>query len=207
MTKAGKRYSLVIYTRMLDRWWPVLFFLGLALLALAWPLYQDVYTRLTEPWRWMTPAAVAALVILVSLIMLAFRRSAYVQPFSDHLRLVTPFLRLKVSYRRIRRTSTTSMAILFPPRSLSALNRDIVAPLLGLTAVVIELTSLPLSRFTLGLFLSPFFFKDRTSDLVILVNNWMAFSTELEGMRAGGELPYPSRIRPAPSILSKLPRK
>ena len=54
MKRAGKRYPLLMYTRMLDRWWPALFFLGLALLALAWPFYRDLYARLTQPWRWTT---------------------------------------------------------------------------------------------------------------------------------------------------------
>jgi len=40
---------------MLDRWWPMLFLIGLSLLATAWPFYSDLYTphrRLAvgEPW-------------------------------------------------------------------------------------------------------------------------------------------------------------
>ena len=76
---------------MMDRWWPALFLLGLALLALAWPFYSDLYTRLTEAWRWETMAGVGAVVLLISLIMLVMRKSAYVQPCGDHLLLATPF--------------------------------------------------------------------------------------------------------------------
>ena len=82
--------------------------------------------------------------------MLLLRSSAYVQPFRDHLRLVTPFLRLNISYRRIRHTTTTAMATLFPPRSLRGLKRDILEPLFGRTAVVIDLNALPMPRSTLG---------------------------------------------------------
>lgn len=205
MPRAGRRYPLLLYTRMLDRWWPALFFLGLAVAALAWPFYNDLYTRLTEPWRWLTLAGVAALVMLSSLLMLVLRKSAYVQAFSDHLRLATPFLRLNISYRRIVRTSSANMAMLFPPRSLSGMRRDIIQPLLNRTAMVIDLNAMPIPASTLRLFLSPFFFKDKTPHLVILVKDWMGFSTELESLRAGGDAPV--RSRPAASILSKLPKR
>ena len=206
MAKAGKRYSLVIYTRMMDRWWPVIFFIGLALLALAWPFYSDLYARLIESWRWMTLAGLGAIVIFISLTMLVMRKSAYVQPFSDHLRLATPFLRMNISYRRVRRTTTASMSMLFPPKSLRGLKRDIIEPLASMTAVIIELNAMPMPASVLRFFLSPFFFKDRTPHLVLLVQNWMAFSTELESMRVGGTQPSPQQ-QTNQSILSRLPRK
>lgn len=145
-------------------------------------------------------------VIFVSLVMLVLRKSAYVQPFGDHFRLVTPFLRMNVSYRRIRRTATANMSALFPPKGMSGLKRDILEPLLKQTAVVIELNAYPIPRSTLRLFLSPFFFKDQTPHLVVLVRDWMGFSTELESLRVSGN--EPARVRQInQSILSQLPRK
>jgi hypothetical protein len=208
MSKAGKRYPLAIYTRMLDRWWPPLFFMGLALMAVAWPFYQDLYGRLTSPWRWMSLAGLGALLIFVSLLMLILRKSAYVQAFRDYFRLATPFLRLNVSYRRVTRVSSASAATLFPLRRMSGLQRDIIGPLLSLTAVVIELNGWPLPRPTLNLFLSPFFFKDKTPHFVILVEKWMSFSTELESMRSGRETRPPAiPEQSSQSILTRLPRK
>jgi hypothetical protein len=207
MAKAGKRYPLVIYTRMMDRWWPALFFLGLALLALAWWLYQNLYKRLTEPWRWETLAGVGAAAVLISLTMLVMRKSAYVQPFGDHLLLATPFLRMKISYRRIRRATSANLAVLFPPRSLRGFNREILEPLFKLTAVVVELNALPMPISTLRLFLSPFFFKDKTPHLVILVQDWMAFSADLESQRVKGEEPEQKKVKKDLSILSRLPKK
>jgi hypothetical protein len=207
MKRAGRRYPLLMYTRMLDRWWPALFFLGLALLALAWPFYRDLYVRLTQPWRWTTFAGLGGVVILVSLLMLALRKSAYVQPFGSYWRLATPFLRLNISYRRIRSTTTTAMAVLFPLDSLRGMRRDIVRPLLSRTAVVVDMNALPMSVATLRLFLSPFFFKDRTPHLVILVDDWMGFSTELESRRMGGAEPVLPRRRAPASLLGQLPRK
>jgi hypothetical protein len=108
--RRGKRYPLLLYTRMLDRWWPALFLIGLGTMSLAWPFYSDLFTRLTAPWRWMTMVGVGGLVTAASVLMLLMRSSAYVQPFQDHLRLVTPFLRMRISYRRFKGTTTTVMA-------------------------------------------------------------------------------------------------
>lgn len=183
--RGGRRYPLLLYTRMLDRWWPALFLIGLGTLALAWPAYSNLYTRLMEPWRWMTLILVGSAVVLASLLMLALRKSAYVQAFPDHLRLVTPFLRMNISYRRIQRTMPVAMTALFPRRRLSGLKRDILEPLFGHTALVMDMNALPIPAPTLRLFLSPFFFKDQTAHIVILVKDWMAFSTELDTMRRG----------------------
>jgi hypothetical protein len=208
MQKAGKRYPLAIYTRMLDRWWPPLLLMGLAVGGLAWPFYQDVYGRLTQPWRWMSLVGLGALLTLVSLLMLILRKSAYVQPFRDHFRLATPLLRLNVSYRRVTRITSASAATLFPLRRMSGLQRDIIGPLLSLTAVVIELNAWPLPRAALNLFLSPFFFKDKTPHFVILVEKWMSFSTELESLRSGRETRPPAiPEQSTESILTRLPRK
>jgi hypothetical protein len=192
---------------MLDRWWPALFFIGVGMMALAWPFYSDLYTRLTAPWRWMTMAAVGAGVVGISLLMLVMRQSAYAQPFPDHLRIITPFLRLNISYRRMLRLNTAAVSTLYPPRSLHGMKRDILEPLFRQTAVVIELTALPMSMGTLRLFLSPFFFKDRTPHIVILVRDWIGFSTVLESMRSGTITSEPALPRNSTSILSHLPHK
>jgi len=206
MAKTGKRYPLVMYTRMINRWWPAVLLLGVALVALAWPLYRDPFMRLAEPWRWQGMAGLGGAVILTGLVMLSMRKSAYVQPLQDHLRLVTPFLRLKVSYRRVRRTATANMWALFPPKSMRGWKRDIVAPLGKMTAVVVELSAYPMPPAALRFFLSPFFFKDQTPHFVILVDNWMGFSTELESMRVNVDASAPESLRD-PSLLSRLPRK
>lgn len=206
MAKAGRRYPLVIYTRMIDRWWPAILLLGLATMALAWPFYQDLYTRITEPWRWMTLAGVGAGTVLISLFMLLMRKSAFVQPFSDHLLLATPIFRLNISYRRIQRTTTATMATLFPPKSIRGMKRDILEPLAGMTAVVVELNAYPISRATLNFFLSSFFFKDKTPHFVLLVQNWMGLSTEIESMRTSGNQSIFQQSTNQ-SILTRLPKK
>ncbi|HUI87173.1 MAG TPA: hypothetical protein VLX61_00480 [Anaerolineales bacterium] len=205
MAKVGRRYPLLVYTHMIDRWWPALLLLGLALASLAWPFYQDPFMRLAEAWRWQAMLSLGGAVTLLSLVMASFRKSGYVQLFGDHLRLVTPFLRMNISYRRILRTSTISMAATFPLKSMSSWRRDIIRPLSSLTAVKIELNAFPIPLSVLRFFLSPFFFKDSTPHIIILVNDWMGLSTELDSLRVSGNAP--EQKTPDQSILSRLPRK
>ena len=203
MANRGQRYPLVIYTHMIDRWWPAIFALGIALLALAWAVRSFGY----EQWRWLTFASIGGLHLLIGSLLLLLRKSAYVQPYTDHLRLATPFLRLNISYKRFLRTSSANIGSLFPPKSVSKWQADIIQPLAKMTASVIELRALPMSPFSLRLFLSPLFFKDKTPHLVILVNDWMKFSTDLESMRTGGSEVSAPQIKRDSSILSRLPGK
>ncbi len=199
--RAGRRYSLVVYTMMINRWWPAIFALGLALLGLAWGVRSHGY----EQWRWSTLAVIGGFLILIGLFMVTIHKSAYVQPYSDHLRLVTPFLRMSISYKRLLKTSSANMGALFPPSSVSGWRAGIIRPIAKMTANVLDFNAYPISRSVLSLFLSPLFFKDKTPHLVILVDDWMRFSSELESMRVGGT-EAPSQVERDDSILSRLPR-
>jgi hypothetical protein len=202
MAKSGHRFPLVVYTHMINRWWPAILTIGLALFGLSWAVYSWGF----EQWRWLTFSSIGGLFLFLGLLLLAIRKSAYVKPYSDHLRLVTPFLHLNISYKRFRRASSSNMGALFPPKSVSNWQADIIRPLAKMTALVIELNGYPMSRSMLRLFLSPLFFKDNTPHFVILVDDWMKLSSELESMRAGTSpsTPQPKRDN---SILSRLPNK
>lgn len=202
MANGGRRYPLVVYTHMINRWWPAIFTLGLALFALSWALLSWGF----EEWRWLTFTSIGGLCIFLGILLLLMRKSAYVQPFSDHLRLATPFLRLNISYKRFKRATSANMGALFPKQSVSSWRAEIIQPLAKMTALVIELTGYPMSQTTLRLFLSPLFFKDKTPHFVILVDDWMKFSNELESMRSGSVQSAPQKKRDN-SILSRLPNK
>jgi len=202
MAKGGRRYPLVVYTRMINLWRPVIFAIGIALFGLAWALYSWGF----EQWRWLTIAGIGGFNLFLGILLFVLRQSAYVQPFSDHLRLVTPFLRLNISYKRFLRTSSSTMSALFPPNSVSKWQADIIQPIAKMTAIVLQLRGHPLSQSVLRLFLSPLFFKDKTPHLVIVVDDWMRLSSEIEGMRSGsGPTSAPQKKRDS-SILSRLPR-
>lgn len=206
MARAGHRYPLIVYRHMLNRWWPAMIALGLGMFALAYSEYIQPLGRFL-PWRWQLFAAIGGLAIFIGIFFWVIRYFAYVQPFPNHLKLATPFLRINISYKRIKKTTTSEMRYLFSYKSMSGWIREIYSPLATQTAVVVELNGYPISPMLLRLFLSRFFFKDQTPHLVILVKDWMRFSSELESMRSGIGLTPPSQKRSRDSLLSRLPQK
>ncbi len=207
MARAGHKYPLLVYQHMLNRWWPAMITMGLVMFVFAYIEYTDLIAQFIA-WRWQLAGAVGVLAIIVGLIFIVIKNFAYVQPLPNYLKLVTPFMRVNISYKRIKRTIPTEMRYLFPPKSLSGWMQDILAPLSNKTALLIELSGYPISPTILRMFLARFFFKDKTPHLIILVKDWMQLSAELDSMRTDtGPRPPEQRKRGRDSILSRLPGK
>lgn len=207
MARAGRRYPLIVYQHMLNRWWPAMIAMGLGMFALAYSEYIAPMGRFIT-WRWQLFGGVGALAILIGLFFLVIKNFAYVQPTQNSLKLVTPFMRVNISYKRIKKVLPTEMRSLFPPKSLSGWMHDIIAPLSNETALVLVLSAYPISPTILHMFLSRFFFKDKTPHIVILVRDWMLLSAELDSYRTDtGPRPSEPRKRTKDSILSRLPQK
>ena len=206
MAKAGHKYPLIVYRHMLNRWWTPMIAIGLGMFALAYTEYIDPVGRLLT-WRWQLPAVIGGLSIFTGIFFWVIRFFAYAQPHPAYLKLVTPFMRINISYKRIKKTTATEMRYLFSLKSMSGWVRDIFSPLANNTAVVVELSGYPISPTLLRLFLHRFFFKDKTPHLVILVKDWMRFSAELESMRSGIDPNPPAQKRSRDSLLSRLPGK
>jgi uncharacterized integral membrane protein len=207
MRRAGRKYPLIVYQHMLNRWWPAMITMGLVMFVFTYIEYTDPIAQFIA-WRWQLAGAVGILAIFVGLIFIVIKNFAYIQPLPNYLKLVTPFMRVNISYKRIKRTIPTEMRYVFPPKSLSGWMQEIFAPLSNKTALVIELSGYPISQTILRMFLSRFFFKDKTPQLVILVKDWMQLSAELDSMRTDtGPRTPEQRKRSRDSILSRLPEK
>lgn len=180
--KSGNRYPLLLYQRVMSRLWAPTLVLGLILCSVwGWEWWYGTPLLRYGNSVWL---AVAGLVLLAfSLFSFFGRTMAYVQPWADHLRLVTPFLRIKISYRRVRNSHPAVFQQLFPPKEASWAQRQILEPYYGKTSVVLELTDYPISPALLRFFLAPQMFSPRSKGLVFLVPDWMAFSTELDSYR------------------------
>jgi hypothetical protein len=207
MARGGTKFPLVVYQHLLNRWWTPMIAMGLGMFGIAYGQYMEPlgpYLLIS----WVPLVVIGVLAILVGIFFLIIRQIAYVQVFPGYLKLVTPFFRFNISSKRIHKTTTAEMRQLFPPKSMSGWMRDIFAPLASQTALVIELKGFPMSPMILRLFLSRFFFKDKTPHLVILVKDWMKFSSELDSMKSGIDLNPPrERKQKTNSILSRLPKK
>ena len=180
--KSGNRYPLLLYRRVMGRLWASALIFGLLLLVI-WGWGWFYTTPLLEDGDniWL---AVAGLVSLAFALFALFGRSmAYVQPNRDHLRLVTPFLRIIISYRRLRNSHPAVFTQLFPPNEASWAQRSLLSPFYGKTAVVVELTAYPMNPRLMRFFLAPQMFSPRSKGLVILVPDWLAFSTQLDSFR------------------------
>jgi len=207
MARGGTKFPLVVYQHLLNRWWTPMIALGLGMFGIAYGQYMEPLGPFL-PMRWIPLVAIGALAIMVGIFFLIIRQIAYVQAFPGYLKFVTPFLRLNISYKRIHKTTTAEMRQLFPPKSMSGWMRDIFSPLASQTALIIELKSFPISPVILKMFLSRFFFKDKTPHFVILVKDWMKFSSELDSMKSGIDPNPPRERKPQTnSILSQLPKK
>ena len=207
MARGGTKFPLIVYQHLLGRWWTPMIAMGLGLFGIAYGQYMEPLGRFL-PMRWLPFVVIGVLSILVGIFFLIIRQIAYVQAFPTYLKFVTPFLRLNISYKRIHKTTTAEMRQLFPPQGMSGWMRDIFAPLASQTAVVIELKGYPVSPTILRMFLSKFFFKDKSPHFVILVKDWMKFSNELDSMKLGIDPnPPAAKKQQRNSILSKLPQK
>jgi hypothetical protein len=189
MPRSGHRHHLVLYTYMLNRWWKSIFGLGVVLLMLAAGLGglpgilpQNHFLVVSDTALWVV-GGTGAYAILLAFILIVIRKSAYVQPFDSYLRLATPFLHMNIGYRRIRKATSVDMQHLFHIERFKGWRRKLLLPLAGQTAIVLDMTGWPLPRWTLRLFLSPFFFPDNTPRLALLVPRWMEFSNEMESFR------------------------
>ncbi len=152
MAQAGHKYPLIVYQHMLNRWWPAMIAIGLGMFAFAYTEYIKPLGRFL-PWRWQLCVAVGGLAILVGIFFLVIRYFAYVQPFPTYLKLVTPFMRVNISYKRFKKTTTTEMRYIFPFKSMSGWVQEIFSPLSHKTALVIDLNGYPISPVLLRLFL------------------------------------------------------
>ena len=176
--KSGKRHRLLIYQRVMDRLWVPTLVLGLIVIAIWW-WGGSIFPLLPEPFDTLI-LALGAVLVTMAFLMFVMRGMAYVQARPDHLRLVTPFIRLKISYRRVRTAHPVEFHQLFPPSKAGWADKRFLEPFYGKTVIVVELSEFPVSRSVLSLFLPRVMFSTQAKGLVLVVKDWMALSTEME---------------------------
>ncbi len=178
-SKPGDRHDLLLAQRSWERLWKPALLLGV-LLSIAW--WQAGTGKLplieTADNLWVLGGAVICL--LMGLFALVARNMSYVQPQAIHFRIATPFLKLDVAYRRVRSIRPVDLVQLFPPDRQSWARRRFLAPFYGYTAVAVELNGYPLPRAALQLFFPTQFFLPQATGFVLLVEDWMRLSTELD---------------------------
>jgi hypothetical protein len=182
--RRGKRFRLLVYGRMWQRWaWPCILIIP-ASIGLWWSV-----PRITILYAPVRPLAIVP--ALVSLAILAYtylaRRLAWVQCRPNHIRIQTPLYPLVVSYGRIKLARPQTFAYVFDPAQEKRARRRWLHPYWGQTALVVDLTRYPMSQAWLRLWLSPYLLTPGAPGFVFLVEDWMALSRQLDEFRTAWE--------------------
>ncbi|MBW8010169.1 MAG: hypothetical protein FVQ83_02850 [Chloroflexi bacterium] len=173
----GKRHRLLYYKHTMDRLWRINFLLDIV-------LWFTWYYRYLGPTIDNFVLGSAVVVLVFTVFAISTRNMSYVQARQDHLRLVTPFMRLKISYRRIKSARPNEFVKIFSPRGLSWADKRFLRPYFSKTALSIILNGFPLPKPILRLFFPKHFFNPQEKyGLVIVVPDWMALSTEYESFQ------------------------
>ena len=108
MARGGTKFPLIVYKHLLNRWWTPMFAMGMGMFGIAYGQYMEPLGPFL-PMSWMPLVVIGVLAIMIGVFFLIIRQIAYVQAFPDYLKLVTPFLRLNISYQLIHKITTPDM--------------------------------------------------------------------------------------------------
>jgi hypothetical protein len=177
--KTGPRRNLLLYQRKMDRLWRITLPLGLLMLAW-WYWGGRVFFAPLEPPIELITLCCGIAIICFSFFFILARHMAFVQARQDHLRLVTPFIQVKISYQRVRSLHPVNFTQLFPPNQTNWSTRRFLRPFYGKTALALELSALPFSKGFLRFFFAPQMFLPTSKGFVLLVDDWMDLSMDID---------------------------
>lgn len=177
--KKGSRHPLLLYRHFWSRIWKATLTLAVVLVGI-WVLAEyfriDLLGLQARPWVLL--GALASL--LFTIVALLARRLSYVQVCDDHLRVVTPFFPVRFSFRRVITSRASGLVQVFPPQDSNWARRRFLDPYYGYTVMIVEFKGSPLPPSILRAFLSGYVFLDDPPRLVLVVEDWMKLSTELD---------------------------
>ncbi len=204
------RHILLPYHRSMDRFWKT--FLPVAVIFFAiWFLsgrnipYIGLIPSIPSPLDAILLIA-SPFLLAISLLGFLARNMAYVQAKKDHLRLVTPFYRINISYRRIQGAHPIKIGQFIVKEKLKKPQRRALEPFSSYTAVIVMLNGYPLSPFLMTLFLDGMVLSPKNPGLVLVIKDWMTLSTEIDSYRGAFQQKQASPPK-AFGLLKNLPKK
>ena len=177
--KKNSVFPLLIYQTLADHWSALAFWLIPLGGALWWtagnnPLLDIRYRGLA----WSVSLVGGALTLYCRLL-----RRAAITCQRGHFTLRAPLYPLAFSYRRIKIIRPVEFSVIFPPLEEKHARWRLYRKLWGKTAVVIDLKGYPLSSLWLRLWFSHYLFHPQETALVLVVDDWMGLTRELEIQR------------------------
>jgi len=183
--KGGRRHPLLLQIRLNEMvFWPATLIIALTAALLIWnpPKMQEYRPHLT-----IILLGSAGVLILTFL----FRLRAYVRCQPQVLHIQLPFRHVDIPYGEIQTTRPSELFRLFPLRQQSPLQRNFLSPLLGYTAIVVQLRNLPMSRLGRRLWMSKYMLGPDVEGLVLAVPDWLEFHNELGEYKARSHYAQP----------------
>jgi hypothetical protein len=172
--RASRRHALLFQQRLSEQ----VFWSSVTIIAVCSGLLIWDPDKL-DPFRayLMVTLVATALVLIATLI---FRLRAYLQCRPEGLHIQLPLHHLTIPYQEIKATRPTELFRVFPPSKVWWPQRQYLGPLFGATVVVLEMETLPASRFWLRLWLPKYMLCPDRAGLVLAVPDWMALRRDLD---------------------------
>jgi hypothetical protein len=177
--KAAPKHALLLFKQSLGQMAGPVFLIGLILVGL-WVAGGLFSLFLLDEYLGYFLLGVGVVILAIAIFLQGEGRWAYVQANPDHLNVVGPFLRVKVSYRRIKSAHSGQLQQIFPPQRLKGSEKSLLTPFFGKTVVVVELAGFPMSPAVLKLFFPRFVFLPQGTGFVFIVDDWLSLSTDID---------------------------
>ena len=168
----------------------LLMVLFLALIA----VYDLFVPVLGERWPLVWVALLASLALWFYYAVLLRRAALQVRP--RYLRLQGPLYGLNISYERLLSVTTTLVGHQYPPDQISGYERELLKEFQGATAVLVELRALPPAFKRRRFWFHRLLFSTTRPGLLLMVDDWMAASRDIEAARTKWYDQYKPRERP-----------
>ncbi len=176
MAAKSKRHPLLIYHRLFGAWRVPALLIALACGGLWWLNVAPVDDPVIRTALLVAAVAAGLLYLYTAL----GPRLSYVQCRPNYLLVSTPFYRLVISYRRIH----TTRPVLFAPADVRWTKQWLVQPYRGLTALAVDLSSYPVRRGFLRLWLNEFVLPADFMGLLLVTPDWMTLGRDIDTHRS-----------------------
>lgn len=190
----GKRYKLLYYKHKMDRNWKMMLMLTIAL-ALLWvfgPVVPEdfnsggiAYLGLFEPGSIIDKALMfgAVLSLILMFVTLSLRNRAYVQVLHDNVHIVTPFFRIKAFFKDMGQVKPIDLKLIYVKKEMKGSHKFLL-PYFGKSLISMSVKAYSKSMSMINLFLPKHIFLPKERGFLLVINQWMEFSTEYDSAYA-----------------------
>jgi hypothetical protein len=180
---SDKRYPLILYREWMRPFALPAFFITILLLLLlaavrlGWlPASFGIARSAQELLLGIAALVALGLWLIVSLLP----RAAFVQCLPDFLLLRVGFLRLIVSYSRLRTSRSVLHREIYSPSNQPRSRRALARRMALKQCVAVDLTSYPMAFFLLRALTHPFLFLGEQPGFLLAVEDWMGLGRDIE---------------------------